>query len=121
MKSSEKESEFKTYDSLPIEKVDVTDSSSIANAWSAGTNIFGKIDAIVNNAGYGLIGPLENTTEESVRAQFDVNVLGTINSIRIALPHFRENKGGKIINIASMLGGTWCYHLCVSLQRANTQ
>ncbi|MCX6703412.1 MAG: SDR family oxidoreductase [Candidatus Zambryskibacteria bacterium] len=104
MKSPEKEVEFKNSDALLLEKVDVTDSNSIASAFNAGIKKFGKIDVIVNNAGYGLLGPLENTTEEQVRAQFDVNVLGTVNTIRSALPHFRENKGGKIINIASMLG-----------------
>lgn len=104
MKSLEKETEFKNSDSLLLAEVDVTNSESIITAFNAGIKKFGKIDAIVNNAGYGLLGPLENTTEEQVRAQFDVNVLGTINTIRIALPHFRENKGGKIINIASMLG-----------------
>ena len=104
MKSLEKETEFKNSDSLLVEKVDVIDSSSIANAFNAGIKKFGKIDAIVNNAGYGLLGPLENTTEDQVKSQFDVNVLGTINTIRVALPHFRENKSGKIINIASMLG-----------------
>lgn len=104
MKSPEKETVFKTSDSLLLEKADVTDSTSVANAFNAGVKKFGKIDVIVNNAGYGLLGPLETTTEEQVRAQFDTNVLGTINTIRIALPHFRENKGGKIVNIASMLG-----------------
>lgn len=104
MKSPEKETEFQNSDSLLLEKVDVTDSQSISQAFNAGIKKFGKIDAIVNNAGYGLLGPLENTTEEQVRAQFDVNVLGTVNTIRIALPHFRKNNGGKIINIASMLG-----------------
>lgn len=104
MKSPEKETEFKNSETLLLEKVDVTDSKSIQTAFNAGISKFGKIDAIVNNAGYGLLGPLENATEEQVLAQFDVNVLGTINTIRVALPHFRENKGGKIINIASMLG-----------------
>lgn len=104
MKSPEKETEFKNSENLLLEKVDVTDSVSIAQAFESGIKKFGKIDAIVNNAGYGLLGPLENTTEEQVRAQFDVNVLGTINTIRVALPHFRANKSGKIINIASMLG-----------------
>jgi NAD(P)-dependent dehydrogenase (short-subunit alcohol dehydrogenase family) len=104
MKNTEKETEFKTSDSLLLAEVDVTNSESISTAFNAGIKKFGKIDAIVNNAGYGLLGPLENSTEDQVRAQFDANVLGTINTIRIALPHFRENKGGKIINIASMLG-----------------
>lgn len=104
MKNIDKETEFKISDSLLLEQVDVTDSVSIKLAFDSGIKKFGKIDAIVNNAGYGLLGPLENTTEEQVRIQFDVNVLGTINTIRVALPHFRANKSGKIINIASMLG-----------------
>jgi NAD(P)-dependent dehydrogenase (short-subunit alcohol dehydrogenase family) len=104
MRNLEGEKEFKDSDNLLIEQVDVTDSKSINRAFDAGIKKFGRIDVIVNNAGYGLLGPLENTTEEQVRSQFDVNVLGVINTIRIATPHFRVNKGGKIINIASMLG-----------------
>ncbi len=104
MRFPEKETEFKNSESLLLEKVDVTDSNTIADAFKSGINKFGKIDVIANNAGYGLLGPLENTTEEQVKNEFDVNVLGTINTIRIAIPHFRENGSGKIINIASMLG-----------------
>lgn len=104
MKNPENENEFKNSHNLLLEKVDVTDSISIRKAFENGVNKFKKIDAIVNNAGYGLLGPIENTTEIQVREQFETNVFGTINVIRVALPHFRENKNGKIINISSMLG-----------------
>jgi NAD(P)-dependent dehydrogenase (short-subunit alcohol dehydrogenase family) len=104
MKHLEKETEFKNSENLLLEKVDVTDSQSIKIAFDNGVTKFGKINAIVNNAGYGLLGPLENSNEEQVRKQFDVNVFGAINTIRVALPHFRENKSGLIVNVSSMLG-----------------
>lgn len=104
MKNIDLEHEFKDSDNLLLAKVDVTDTNSIKQAFDSGVQKFGKIDVIVNNAGYGLLGPLENATEQQVREQFETNVLGIINVSRIALPHLRENKGGKIINISSMLG-----------------
>ncbi len=85
-------------------RTDVRSTPEIRAAIDAGIARFGRIDVVVNNAGYGLLGPLEATTEDEVRAQFETNVFGVINVIRAALPHFREQKGGIIINISSMLG-----------------
>ncbi len=104
MKNPDSEKEFQDGVNVLLAKVDVTDSESIKVAFENAISKFGSVDAIVNNAGYGLLGPLENTTEKQVKDQFDTNVLGTINLVRIALPHFRERKAGKIINISSMLG-----------------
>jgi NAD(P)-dependent dehydrogenase (short-subunit alcohol dehydrogenase family) len=65
---------------------------------------FGRIDAVVNNAGYGLFGVFERTPEEKVREQFEVNVFGVMNVVRAVLPHFRKNRRGRIVNVSSGAG-----------------
>lgn len=64
----------------------------------------GRIDVVVNNAGYGLFSPIELAPEEEVVKQFDVNVFGTIRVIQEVLPHMRKEKKGHIINISSIAG-----------------
>ncbi|MEJ0033197.1 MAG: SDR family NAD(P)-dependent oxidoreductase [Bacteroidota bacterium] len=69
---------------------------------------FGGIDVVVNNAGYGTIGPFEAASQEQIHQQFDTNVFGLMNVTRAILPHFREKRNGIIINIASAGGRmTW--------------
>ncbi len=87
-------------------RLDVTDSASVHSAVAEAIEKFGRLDAVVNNAGYGLLGPFEATTEEQVRKQFDTNVLGLMSVCREVIPHFREQKSGHIVNIASMGGRT---------------
>ena len=65
---------------------------------------FGKIDALVNNAGFGLFGVFETLPIEKVKEQFDVNVFGVMDVTRAILPHFRRNKAGLILNISSGAG-----------------
>jgi NAD(P)-dependent dehydrogenase (short-subunit alcohol dehydrogenase family) len=89
---------------LRVFPVDVTKPLTIERALQETKKAFGGVDVIVNNAGYGLLGPLENTTEEQVRKQFDVNVLGVVNVTRLAVPYLRERGGGVIVNISSMFG-----------------
>ena len=104
VKHLEQETEPVTHTQLLVQKIDVTDTASIQKAFDAGVDMFGRIDVVVNNAGYGLLGPLELTTEGQVRSQFETNVFGVINVSRIAIPHFRNVGGGKIVNVSSMLG-----------------
>ncbi len=85
-------------------RLDVTDLSSIKQALSDAIARFGPIDVLVNNAGYGLVGPFEASTPEQVERQFATNVFGLMNVTREILPHFRERGGGVIINISSMGG-----------------
>ncbi|MGD1837814.1 MAG: SDR family oxidoreductase [Nitrososphaeraceae archaeon] len=104
MRSPEKEEELTKLNNIMVTKLDVLDTASIKSATVEGIEKFGKIDVIVNNAGYGAFGPLEAFSEEKVRRQFDVNVLGLLKVIKEIIPHFRENKDGTLINISSIGG-----------------
>jgi len=88
---------------LPLE-VNITDEKSVSNAITKTLEIFGNIDVVVNNAGYGQRGVLEELSDKETRQNFDVNVFGTLNVIRSVMPHFRSKKSGHIINIASIGG-----------------
>jgi len=104
MRTPDNESELADLDNVLVTRLDVTDPGSIAAAVDAGLTRFGRIDAVVNNAGYGAYGPLEATPTDKIRRQFDVNVLGLLDTTKALLPHFRANRGGTIVNISSMGG-----------------
>jgi NADP-dependent 3-hydroxy acid dehydrogenase YdfG len=84
--------------------IDVTKTDTIKNAVKTIIKNEGKIDVLVNNAGYGLLATLEEGTDEEIFNQFDVNVFGLIKTTREVLPYMREAKSGVIINISSFLG-----------------
>lgn len=88
---------------LPLE-VTLTDEQSVKNAISATIAQFTKIDVVVNNAGYGQVGSLEELSDAEARRNFDVNVFGSLNVIRYVMPHLRAQQSGKIFNIASVGG-----------------
>ena len=87
-----------------VTRLDVEDDTSIAAAIDAGITRFGHIDVFVNNAGFGAFGPLEAASIETVRRQFDVNVIGVLRAMQGILPHFRERRAGTIINVSSTSG-----------------
>ncbi|MCA9664893.1 MAG: SDR family oxidoreductase [Myxococcales bacterium] len=92
--------------------LDVTDASSIARARTSVlelTDGYG-VDAIINNAGYGQIGPLELIDDEALRRQFDTNVFGLMAVTRAFLPEMRERGHGRVVNISS-LGGRIAFPL----------
>ena len=90
---------------LPLE-VNLGDEKSVATALKQTYSKFKSIDVVINNAGYGIGGSIEELTDEETRLSFDVNVFGTLNVIRKVLPYMREQKSGHIINIASIAGIT---------------
>jgi NAD(P)-dependent dehydrogenase (short-subunit alcohol dehydrogenase family) len=85
-------------------KLDVTNLEEVKSAISEAINEFGRIDVLVNNAGYALVGAIEETSDEQIRQQFDTNLFGVLNVTREALPILREQKSGHIVNIGSNVG-----------------
>ena len=88
---------------LPI-KLDITNEKEVENAISKGIDEFGHIDVVVNNAGYNLLGNIEEISDAEFRKTMDVNVFAMTHIIRNVLPHLRKQKSGHIINTASMMG-----------------
>ena len=84
--------------------LDVTKTESIKNAVATIIQNEGKIDVLVNNAGYGLLSTVEDGTDEEMFDQFNVNVFGLLKVTREVLPHMRKAQSGVIINISSFLG-----------------
>jgi len=80
------------------------DTTQIKGAVQHAIATFGHLDVVVNNAGYGSLGSIEEITEEETQRQFDVNVFGPLRVLRAALPHLRERKSGNILNITSVGG-----------------
>ncbi|GAA0921222.1 SDR family oxidoreductase [Rothia nasimurium] len=87
-----------------VTRLDVEDRASIDSAIREGIEHFGAIDAVVNNAGFGLFGVFEGTSREKIQQQFDVNVFGVMDVIRALLPHFRARRSGTIVNVSSGAG-----------------
>ena len=96
--------ELQSLHGVLVTSLDVTNSHSIQEAVKAGMERFHSLDVLVNNAGFGAYGPLEATTMETVRRQFDTNVIGLIETTKAVLPHFRKQHSGAIINISSIGG-----------------
>ena len=86
------------------QELDVTEDEDVAAAVERVVAEDGRIDCVVNNAGYGQFGPLEDIPVEELHAQFDVNVYGPHRLARAALPHMREQGEGTIVNISSVAG-----------------
>lgn len=84
--------------------LDVTDAAAATVAVASAIRRFGRIDVLVNNAGYGLAGAVEEVDEDQIRAQFETNVFGALRLTRLVLPHMRERRSGHILQISSIAG-----------------
>lgn len=84
--------------------LDVTNEAQANDAIQSTIHNFGRLDVLVNNAGYGNVAPLEDTTLEEFRAQIETNLFGVIILSKAALPHFRERRSGYFIQVSSIAG-----------------
>lgn len=89
---------------FPIVALDVTDNNTILNCVEEMISKEGKIDVLINNAGAGITGAIEEIPEAEIKRNFDTNFFGPINVIKAVLPHMRKQKSGLIINVTSIAG-----------------
>jgi len=93
-------------DNLPVEvlQLDVADDKSVTDAISEISNKQGRIDVLVNNAGYGFMGSVEDSTLDEIKAQFETNFFGAIRVMQKVIPIMRKKKTGTIVNVSSIAG-----------------
>ena len=91
-------------DNVLVSRLDVTDPASIDAAIKTSIERFGKLDAVINNAGYGQYGIFETIPQKSIQSNFDVNLFGVMNVIRAIVPVFRKQQDGLILNVSSVGG-----------------
>ncbi|HXW11565.1 MAG TPA: SDR family oxidoreductase [Nitrososphaeraceae archaeon] len=109
MRSPEKDTSIKATvqnEELPIRivQLDVTDDSSVKNAVDHIISEAGRIDVLVNNAGYGLVGAFEDLAMEETKSQYETNLFGLIRVTQAVLPTMRKQRSGRIINVSSGAG-----------------
>ena len=110
----DKMDDLKTAGALPI-KMDITKEEDILHVIDTITKNHGGVDVLINNAGFGMYGAVEDTSIEDARYQFEVNIFGLARLTQLVIPYMREKHAGKIINISSVGGkifsplGSW-YH-----------
>ena len=104
MRNIDSSPSLKKLENLDIKKLDVTVKSDIKNVVNYTVEKYGRIDILINNAGYGAFGFLEEASEEEIRNQFNVNYFGLIDCIKGVLPQMRKQKDGVIVNISSIAG-----------------
>ena len=95
---------LKKLENVDIKRLDVTVKSDIKNVVDYTVKKYGRIDILINNAGYGAFGFLEEASDEEIRNQFNVNYFGLIDCIKGVLPQMRKQKDGVIVNISSIAG-----------------
>lgn len=104
MRNPQNETELGQYPSIKVYALDVTQPESVNRAVEQALTDWQQIDVLLNNAGYGLAGPLETASEEKIMDQFNTNLFGVMRTIKALLPNFREAGGGIIINVTSIGG-----------------
>ena len=103
-RNPENELDFNKFPNVKMYPLDVTNLESIKQTISQAQKDYGKIDVVVNNAGYGVDGAFEAMSDEIIEKQFNTNVFGLMRVTREAIKHMRPNGGGTIIQISSMGG-----------------
>lgn len=103
MRNPEKETELTSLENVKVIALDVTNSVQLKETINQVLETE-NVDVVLNNAGYGLIGPLESFSEEQIENQLQTNLFGVINVTRAFVPYFRERKNGVFINITSTFG-----------------
>jgi NAD(P)-dependent dehydrogenase (short-subunit alcohol dehydrogenase family) len=97
-------------------ELDVSDADQVRDAVKHAESVFGHIDVLVNNAGYGYLAAVEEGEDAAVRALFDTNVFGLADVTKAVLPGMRARRGGHVVNVSSLgglaaFGATGCYHV----------
>ena len=87
-----------------VVRLDVTDQATIQTAVQSGLTTFNRIDVLVNNAGYGLMGAVEEVSDQQIRNQFETNFFGLLNVTRAVIPTFKKQASGHILNLSSAGG-----------------
>jgi NAD(P)-dependent dehydrogenase (short-subunit alcohol dehydrogenase family) len=105
-RGSEQITDIAKRENLPLQviQLDVDNDKSVSDAINTIVKDNGRIDIVINNAGYALAGPFEETSNEEIRAQFETNFFGAVRIMKAAIPIMREQRSGKIVNITSMGG-----------------
>ncbi|MBT2620422.1 MULTISPECIES: SDR family oxidoreductase [Chryseobacterium] len=103
MRDPESETELTALENVSVIKLDVTNKEELEET-IARVLTETQIHVVVNNAGYGLVGPLEAFTDEQIKKQIDTNLMGVIRITKTFTPYFRERKEGVLINITSSFG-----------------
>lgn len=104
MRDPSKEAELRELSNVKLFALDVTDPASVDLAFKNIIHEYGKIDVLVNNAGYGSDGIFEAMDDEFIRKQFETNVFGLLRMTREAMKHMRPNRAGTIVQVASVGG-----------------
>lgn len=91
-------------ESVKTLRLDITKPAEVRDAVKAAMDAFGRIDVLVNNAGHGLLGALEEVSDEAVREMFEVNLFGHLDVTRVVLPIMRRQQSGHILNLSSVAG-----------------
>lgn len=94
--------QFAELDNVAVTHIDVTDRPSIDAALAFTAEKFGDLDALLNVAGYGQVGAIEEVAPAELRAEYETNVVGVLNAVQAVLPQFRARRGGHILVVGSM-------------------
>jgi NAD(P)-dependent dehydrogenase (short-subunit alcohol dehydrogenase family) len=104
MRRPDAEKDLAETGNLKLVTLDVQDPASVRAGAAAAIAAFGRVDAWLNNAGYGAFGPVEAGSRPQIQRQFDVNLFGVIECVQAIAPHFRANRAGVLINVSSFGG-----------------